>query len=81
MTFNEFVDTQAGATWIASTEFDQRCVELFARLERGERISLQAAANMVGMPLHAFAETYFEFRRGFLAYQREIAAAANTVRH
>lgn len=81
MTFDQFIATTAGADWIASTEFDRACVALFDRIERGEKISLQAAADAVGMPIIAFAETYFEFRRGLLVYRQMQAEATASVKH
>jgi hypothetical protein len=81
MTFHQFVDTSEGAAWIMSTEFDRACVDLFARIERGEIISLQRAANMVRMPLAAFAETFVEYLRAEAAYKRDQAEAASSVKH
>jgi hypothetical protein len=79
--FQEFVDTDAGAAWIMSTEFDRACVDFCACIERGEIISMQRAANMVGMPLAAFAETFVEYLRAEAAYKRDQAEAASSVKH
>lgn len=79
--FHEFVETIEGRAWIQSSAFDRACIDLFARLERGEIISMQKAADMVGMPLACFAETFVEYLRAEAAYRRDLADAAVAVLH
>ncbi|HQS18803.1 hypothetical protein [Reyranella sp.] len=81
MTFKDFANTDVGSAWIMSTDFDRACVDLFTRLERGEQITMQKAANMVRMPLPVFAETFLEYLRAEALYKRDLAEAAAAVKH
>ena len=49
--FDRYVQSAEGKAWIASPEFERRCIELFDRLDAGEQITGDAAADLVGLPV------------------------------
>jgi hypothetical protein len=51
-------DAKRTRDWIMSAEFDEVCMQLFARIQRGEKVSLADAADTIGLTVAEFCDIW-----------------------
>lgn len=55
--FEAYIESEAGARWLACPEFEKRCVDLFQQLE-ADTMTLAEAAKFVRLPVNVFRHCF-----------------------
>jgi hypothetical protein len=56
-----YLSTSMGCTYLASPEFEWRCIDLFTRFDAGETMTVAAASEFLDLPIDVFRHLYAEY--------------------
>jgi hypothetical protein len=79
--FDAYIATETGAAYLASDELEARCADLERRFNDGETMTVEAAAELVGLPVNIFRHLYAMTVAGAFVMQKTQAEASTATKH